>query len=222
MGKFGEVNTQSPTGGGGSTLILTGSGPPLESTGATGNMYLDTTGHVLYGPKTAIASGSSGFTQPTTGFWSAVGGTGGGFQAGNQYNIVNALRIVSLRYNTPPDSLNTRQIGIWRHGTGELLSPIVSTGTESGGGWKEVPLTTPVDLLAGDSIRISATCSGNIYYSTPPPPMQLGDVTIVQGIAQSWGGGTIAYPSGNWGYYFPTDIGISRAGTKWSTKIKSA
>lgn len=221
MAKFGSVNTQSPTGGSGSTLILTGSGPPAEATGATGNMYLDTTGHVLYGPKTATGAASSGFTQPTSGFWSAVGGTGGGFQAGNQYHIVNALRVISLRYNTPPDLLTTRQMGIWRS-TGELLSPVVSTGTEVGGGWKEVTLTTPVDLAAGDDIRVAAVCSGSIYYSTPPPPMQTGSVTITSGMAQSNGGSTVAFPSSNWGYYFPTDIGIEGRGTMWATKIKSA
>jgi hypothetical protein len=218
MPKFGDVRTQAPTNG---TRILTGSGAPAEVTGATGDMYLDTTGHVLYGPKTATATPTAGYTQPTSTFWAGIGGTGGAFQAGNQYNIVNPIRVISLRYNTPGDSLTSRQMGIWRHGTGQLLSPVVSTTAESGAGWKEVSLTTPVDLLAGDSIRIAATCNGNIYYSAPAPPMQTTDVTIVQGIGQTWGGGTIAYPSGNWGYYFPMDIGISRSGTMWSTRIKS-
>ena len=222
MAKFGDASTQSAIGSGGTTLILTGSGPPVEATGATGNMYLDTTGHVLYGPKTASAAPVSGYTQPTTGFWSAAGGTGGGFQAGNEYHIVNALRVVSLRYNTPPDLLSTRTMGIWRIPTNELLSPIVSTGTEVGGGWKEVPLTPPVDLLAGDNVRIAATCSGSIYYSTPPPPMQVSDVTITTGLGQNNGSGTVAFPSSAWGYYFPMDMKIEGGGVTWATKIKSA
>jgi hypothetical protein len=48
------------------TIILSGIGPPPPAVGAQGNFYLDTTGHILYGPKT-------GTLWPV-----AVGGTGGG------------------------------------------------------------------------------------------------------------------------------------------------
>lgn len=214
MGKFGDVNTQRLTSGGGTT-ILTGSGPPAESAGATGDMYLDTTNKILYGPKTAAAVGSGAGYAQSTGFWSSVGGTGGGFQAGNQYHIVNAMRVTSLRYLTPPDLLTTRQMGIWDI-AGNLLSPIVSTPTESGGGWKEVALLPPVDLAAGADIRVAATSSGSIYYSTPPPPMQNSSVTITVGMAQSNASGVVVFPTSNWGYYFPTDIGIGSTWTEYT------
>jgi hypothetical protein len=55
------------------TTILSGTIPPTAGIGAEGNFYLDSSAHVLYGPKTGTA-------------WPlAVGGTGGGGGAGASY-----------------------------------------------------------------------------------------------------------------------------------------
>ena len=46
----GRVDTIE-TGGGGGATILNGAGTPAGGTGSDGDYYLDTTGHILYGPK---------------------------------------------------------------------------------------------------------------------------------------------------------------------------
>jgi hypothetical protein len=100
--------------------ILSGSGIPSAGTGSDGDLYIDTTGNKLYGPKASGAWGSGTFTQGSAGTGSTV-----------SVQSANFTAAVGLRYVTTATLTITDPTG---SSAGQTYEVIVGAGTCTIGG----------------------------------------------------------------------------------------
>jgi Domain of unknown function (DUF4082) len=149
---------------GGGSVILSGTVTPSGAVGSAGDYYLETDASVLYGPKA-----SNSFGAPA----SAIGATPAGNSVNNyanrsfgmRFQIMTNGRITKLRLHNPGGSMNgySRLMHLWSD-AGVLLAQ-ASTTNETGPGWVEATLTTPVAVTAGTFYRVSYNMPLTTYFS---------------------------------------------------------
>lgn len=160
----------------GATTILSGTATPDGSVGAVGNYYLDTDDHILYGPKVA-----SGFGASTSTFTSEVpanvnSNEGTPFICARDFTFTIAGQVTGLRFYRATTATNpTRVLRLWSSGGVQLGT--CTTAGDSGGGWKSATFTTPVDVAAGQTCRVTMEDTAqNIQVKTNPSTAV--DVTV--------------------------------------------
>jgi Domain of unknown function (DUF4082) len=214
MPEFGTLGSteEFPSGG----LILDGTIAPGDATGSVGDFYMDTTAKILYGPKgtgygpdeyavnPAIVPGSVGAADFTVGFRVQFLVPG----------IVTALRF----YRATGSTVTSRTLTLYRAGVS--VATTTSSG-ESGMGWKQVPLATPVTVDSGVTY-ITAYHTGGSYfgdYSATPPSYSPTHITNI-GACYTTGMG---FPSVNsTTTYWLADLVFKAEASPWPIAIKSA
>ena len=156
--------------------ILSGSGIPSSGTGSDGDLYIDSSGNKLYGPKASGAWGSGTFTQGSAGTGSTVSVQSSNFTAA-----------VGLRYVTTATLTITDPTG---SSAGQTYEVIVGGGTCTLGG-VAYPASRMelVRYYSGTSwSTLSPVLSGNLRtgsISTLSPSLTVQDMTTVALVANS-------------------------------------
>lgn len=147
---------------GGST-ILSGTAAPTSGIGDAGDYYLDTDDRVLYGPKIGASFGPP---QTLLGSRTAPGQYGGAVRtAGMDILFAVAGRITGLRYYRMAGSSaghTSTVLNVW-HADGSLLGTATTSGEASGAGWRSATLSSPVTVVAGQTVRVGAYLTSTNY-----------------------------------------------------------
>jgi hypothetical protein len=167
QGATGTPGAQGDPGVDGAT-ILAGHGPPDDTLGEVGDLYLDEAAERLYGPKVAAAE----FDAPITG----VGNTTADqsypafLSMGARFRFEVSGRITGVGYwSTGPGS--GTQVYVWRVSTQALLAQVAIPATGQVVGWNIIPLPSPIAVTAGQ--EFFATFDTNPYpYNSAPPVSQ--------------------------------------------------
>ena len=213
-GDTGAQGVAGPIGSAGSQ-IYAGIGVPSAVLGNIGDYYLDGETDIFYGPK-----------QPPTGYTTGVplqnqslvpaDTAAGAYTLGVKIKATVAGKYVTaLRfYRAPTATTSSRTLKIWRVSTQAVVASAVVT--ESGTGWQEVALSTPLLLIQDEEYIITheSVGAGNGYRYTSASP-----VSTVAGVVFVGGGfyaiGTVypatAQPNVN---YF-VDVDIAEATAVW-------
>jgi hypothetical protein len=153
---------------GGGTTILNGSGPPAASLGADGDYYLDTTAHILYGPKgTGVGATETGFGASTTSSQSVDNSNA--YSIGRDIQIKVPGQVTGLRFYRPSSATATsRNLRLWSS-AGVQLGPTLATAGETGTGWIQVLFPTPVQIAAAQTVRPAFDLATGQYFAVGAP-----------------------------------------------------
>lgn len=145
MVAYGTIRNIDDVGSGGGVNIITAARAPTDSDGAVNDYWLDNSAHILYGPK---STGSSLFVTATDpSIIPARTSSSGTNTLGLRFQFVIGGNVTALRFYRSPQSVaSTRPLLLYRNGV-EVAR--VNTTSETGSGWKEVPLPTPVSVSPG-------------------------------------------------------------------------
>lgn len=203
--KLNDVIDIANAGGGGGTIILGGAGPPADALGSVGDYYVDEDGNQLYGPKVApgVAFGPDQYAIPSS---LAPGGlNGGNIEISNRVTVASAGQVVAVRYlRDASTSQVARKVNVWSTGGTRLSSGTVSNDG-GGSGWKQITLTTPVSLTAGDTVLVSVNNS-DVYGRTDSPTFPISDGGAASIIAGSYSGTVDAFPGTAYAANFFVDV----------------
>jgi hypothetical protein len=175
--------------------LLSGDGLPAISLGNQGDYYLDETTNLLYGPKnpTAIGPAISAISSISADYDNT-----GHYAVGDTWQVNSNGFITDLRFwRCVRSTYTTRHLRLYRGTT--LLDQVSTTaGMETGSGWRTVPLTTSVNVSAGQSyvVVFDGDAYSNISYepiSTVPQLTHVGYVVGNEGEAPFAGAAGASY-----------------------------
>jgi hypothetical protein len=214
MVAYGTIRSQDTVG---ASTITTATRAPTYLDGVAGDYWLDSTAHVLHGPKTAGAPPPDLYALDPA---STLGGaSSGNYTLGLKVrflltgSVVTALRF----YRHSSSTVNSRTLTLYRGS-----NPVATTTSsgESGTGWKTIPLSAPVVVDVGVDY-VTAYHSGGSYYTevagTTPPSFSPTQLTIISACYEAG----LNYPSTNVAANMGADLVFS-VGSLWPTAIKSA
>lgn len=173
IGPQGIQGEQGPKGDPGPGC-LTGFGPPADTLGVVGQLYVDQTNHRLYGPKQAGYGPNESLYTSQVPANSNQGPAGSVFEQGMDFDVSAVGIITAFRVFRPSaDTVNTRLLSLWNTSTTALIGQVTS-GPLTPNAWTTVPLAAPVQVNVG---RYSASRSmdpGTRFYFTANlvPPAQ--------------------------------------------------
>lgn len=213
MPAFGTLSSTQDMPSG--TLILNGTSVPTDATGNNGDFYMDTTGKVLYGPKSATGVDQYAMNPATA---PAVPTQGpNSYTLGLRLRFLVPLTVTGLRYyRSSAATVASRTLTLYRNLV--LVATVTSPG-ETGTGWKTIPLTTPVAVDTGVDYVTAYYTAADYYAESGDGPPPSASPTQISNLSGCYGIGA-ATPENNVpvNYYF-ADLAFK---AKWPIAIKSA
>jgi hypothetical protein len=190
--------------------ILTEEGQPGSIDGIDGQFYLDSAGQTLYGPKNESALGPP-LSMIDTLSPTAHDGAGA-YTLGTQFVVNVKGSITAVRYWRNASSIRTsRKCSIW---AGTTLVGTATSSSESGTGWHEVALTTPVDVVPGPyTVGYEVD---NYSYAGGSPVSAVPELTWTQLCY----GPHDSYPSTVGGGNYFADVVFREAGDIWPVALQ--
>ena len=136
------------------------------------------------------------FTTQTPSQPNFTDGPGVDWELGMRFTSDNSGVIEAIRYYKPPSETGTHTGRIWSS-TGQQLASVTFTN-ETGSGWQQQTLATPLAITAGATYIVSV--NANSYYATTPN----GFTTAISngGLTAPVGAGVYNETTG----VFPTDV----------------
>ena len=97
----------------------------------------------------------------------------GNYTLAQRFTVDVAGRIVAIRwYHWGCSAPNVHPLSLWRDDGNRLVS-LADTPPSGHVGWREVPLVTPLEVAAGDVLRVAYAVAGQAFgYTTGPTPDQ--------------------------------------------------
>lgn len=188
-GPQGDSGVQGPPGTN-LTPILNGAGAPTPAVGDVGHYYIDTVGHVMYGPKAASAYGPG---ESPLGSYATTLSIGGAYSSATRLKFLVDGRITALRFMKSAASTTTsRTLKLWRP-NGTLATSVV-TASEPASGWITATLATSFDVQANDEYRPGYDDGASTMYYSNNGSGVPAHITV---LGSSYSGGVGVFPVTN-------------------------
>ena len=161
----------------GGTTILSGTTPPIDTTGAVGNYYEDTANGILYGPKVA---GGYGAAQTISVASTPITDGGSLYIGGIKLQFVRPGRVTGIRYRRMNTSSNPLTFDVWRDADQTSVAQVTHAGTTTGQFTVTFPTPVPVGAVGTYTFTVSGTTASNVPVGNAQTVTDTADCKFVE------------------------------------------
>lgn len=215
MVAYGTIRNIDQVGG---SAIMTAARPPVDADGVTGDYWLDSAAHILYGPKLVVGGPVEEFSVDPAVLPVYSNQGPGNYTFGLKLRFLVAGSVTGLRfYRNSTTGVTSRTLTLYRAGVSVRT---VSTSGETGGGWKTYPISAIAINTGVDYVAAYRETSMYVEDAGTPPSFSPTHMTNVNGCYVAGA----AFPTNNVAANYYADLVFSPTGLTgplWPVAIKS-